>query len=212
MNTRITICLTLLLSFFCKADELVTLRYGETLSVPDGAVACFQSAYYTYASDTDANDQPITEVSRLKIFGTINNEVIKIPPINLPFVVPVLHAGPGGLGSLLGGDAGSNDKRLTVSGPIELRMGVYDQNGSPISMKADFCAELIVLMKQGTTSSAVPAIPQCAVVVPSDSTGPVEIKLESSVDLVSWNSATPGLYGASTEKRFFRVRAVTNTD
>lgn len=51
-------------------------------------------------------------------------------------------------------------------------------------------------------------IPSNAVVIPADSAGPVTILLESSADLVTWNSAMPGTYGTSTTNRFFRVRAV----
>jgi len=36
----------------------------------------------------------------------------------------------------------------------------------------------------------------------------VNVILESSTDLVTWTQANPGTYGASTTKRFFRVRAV----
>jgi hypothetical protein len=45
--------------------------------------------------------------------------------------------------------------------------------------------------------------PSSAVVIPADSTGPVEIVLESSSDLITWSRALPGIYGSSTEKRFF---------
>lgn len=50
--------------------------------------------------------------------------------------------------------------------------------------------------------------PSGSVVIPADASGPVEIKLESSIDLITWTDALPGSYGSSTEKRFFRVRAV----
>jgi hypothetical protein len=50
-------------------------------------------------------------------------------------------------------------------------------------------------------------VPSNAVVIPADSGGPVNIILESSVDLVNWTAALPGTYGTSTTKRFFRVRA-----
>ena len=53
----------------------------------------------------------------------------------------------------------------------------------------------------------VDSIPSNAIVIPADSSGQVQIILESSADLVTWNAATPGTYGAQTEKRFFRVRA-----
>ena len=51
-------------------------------------------------------------------------------------------------------------------------------------------------------------IPTSAVVIPTDATGPVNVILESSTDLVTWTQANHGTYGASTTKRFFRVRAV----
>ena len=57
------------------------------------------------------------------------------------------------------------------------------------------------------TTSYVPAN---AVLIPSDATGPVQILLESSSDLVNWTGALPGTYGASHSNRFFRVRALAN--
>ncbi len=50
-------------------------------------------------------------------------------------------------------------------------------------------------------------VPSTAVVIPADSAGPVNIILESSVDLITWTAALPGTYGTSTTNRFFRVRA-----
>ncbi len=52
-----------------------------------------------------------------------------------------------------------------------------------------------------------PFTPSNAVVIPADAGGPVNIILESSTDLITWTVASPGTYGTSTEKRFFRVRA-----
>jgi len=56
--------------------------------------------------------------------------------------------------------------------------------------------------------STTTTTPTSSVVIPTDATGPVKIVLESSTDLVTWTEANPGTYGASTTKRFFRVRAV----
>ena len=48
-----------------------------------------------------------------------------------------------------------------------------------------------------------------AVVIPEDANGDVEIILESSKDLINWTAAAPGTYNsATTDQRFFRVRAV----
>lgn len=57
------------------------------------------------------------------------------------------------------------------------------------------------------TNPTEPFTPSNAVVIPADSGGPVNIILESSTDLINWTPASPGSYGSSTEKRFFRVRA-----
>ncbi len=63
------------------------------------------------------------------------------------------------------------------------------------------------LFDNSTLEGAV--IPSAAVVIPTDAVGPVQIILESSSDMITWTAATPGDYGSSTAKRFFRVRAVT---
>jgi len=59
--------------------------------------------------------------------------------------------------------------------------------------------------------STTTTTPTSAVVIPTDATGPVNVILESSTDLVTWTAANPGTYGASTTKRFFRVRAVNQS-
>ena len=59
-----------------------------------------------------------------------------------------------------------------------------------------------------TISNSSPSLPSNTVVIPTDASGPVEIVMESSKDLVNWTRAEPGTYGADTPKRFFRVRAV----
>ena len=61
-----------------------------------------------------------------------------------------------------------------------------------------------------TEFSETDLIPTNSVVIPTDATGPVEIILESSEDLITWTAANPGAYGSSTTKRFFRVRSVQN--
>jgi len=58
--------------------------------------------------------------------------------------------------------------------------------------------------------SAPTATASTSVVIPEDAAGPVSIVMESSTDLVTWVGASPGSYGASTVRRFFRVRAIQN--
>ncbi len=71
-------------------------------------------------------------------------------------------------------------------------------------------ARCVVKITKFETPVASPtgSIPSTAVVIPSDATGPVNVILESSADLVTWTPALPGSYGSTEPKRFFRVRAV----
>lgn len=83
-----------------------------------------------------------------------------------------------------------------IAGPAQLRIPV--QNSSPTAVTIEI-----------TRVNSTPAVtPGGAVVIPEDAGGPVEIIMESSVDMVTWTQANPGTYGASTARRFFRVRAV----
>jgi hypothetical protein len=63
-------------------------------------------------------------------------------------------------------------------------------------------------LQKTTTSNSSPSLPSNTVVIPTDASGPVEIVMESSKDLVNWTRAEPGTYGTDTPKRFFRIRAV----
>lgn len=84
----------------------------------------------------------------------------------------------------------------TVVGPATITLSAIVGTGaSPI-----FCTIEL-------TSPAAQLMPSTAVVIPADSGGPVNIILESSVDLVNWTAALPGTYGTTTTNRFFRVRA-----
>jgi hypothetical protein len=64
------------------------------------------------------------------------------------------------------------------------------------------------LIKKADSSNTSPSLPSNTVVIPTDASGPVEIVMESSKDLVNWTRAEPGTYGTDTPKRFFRIRAV----
>ena len=51
-------------------------------------------------------------------------------------------------------------------------------------------------------------VPSASIVVPSNAVGDVDVLLEQSNDMITWTQCLPGTYNASTQKRFFRVRAV----
>jgi hypothetical protein len=46
------------------------------------------------------------------------------------------------------------------------------------------------------------------IVIPENASGPVQIILEQSADMINWTNANPGTYDAGEGKRFFRLRAV----
>jgi len=58
------------------------------------------------------------------------------------------------------------------------------------------------------TNLASASVSSASVVVPADATGDVDVLLEQSTDMITWTQCLPGTYNASTQKRFFRVRAV----
>jgi len=76
----------------------------------------------------------------------------------------------------------------------------------PVWIHLDTSVVISYRIRPNTSSSTT--TPANAVVIPTDATGSVQIILESSTDLVTWTQANPGTYGASTTKRFFRIRAV----
>jgi len=90
---------------------------------------------------------------------------------------------------------------LVVAGPATIRLKVKNTN-TFFQDSSSVYATFQIADNQPQFS------PSTAVVIPADATGPVNIVLESSPDLLNWTGALPGTYGASTTKRFFRVRAV----
>jgi len=55
-----------------------------------------------------------------------------------------------------------------------------------------------------------PPQPNQSVVIPADTAGSVNVFIETSTNLASWQPAAPGLYGARPYNQYFRVRAVRN--
>lgn len=94
--------------------------------------------------------------------------------------------------------AESDTKSSPIVGPATISIFSFTNQGSSY-----FTVETHSTIPFFATNS----IPSTAVVIPSDTSGPVSIILESSTDLVNWLSALPGSYGTTTSNRFFRVRA-----
>lgn len=104
----------------------------------------------------------------------------------------------------------SGNNMPIVVGPatisISAQAGVYNtlavQTGSAV---ANILCAISLTPNQYDTNQFTP---NTGVVIPSDATGPVQIILESSSDLVNWIPSLPGTYGSTYTNRFFRVRAV----
>jgi hypothetical protein len=88
-----------------------------------------------------------------------------------------------------------------VAGPATIRLKVKNTN----TYFQDSCT---IYSTFQVTDNQPQFSPSTAVVIPADATGPVNIVLESSPDLVNWTGTLPGTYGSSATNRFFRVRAV----
>jgi hypothetical protein len=78
------------------------------------------------------------------------------------------------------------------------------------SFEPTYCNFLFEIINSTLEASAAttPNISSTSVVVPSNATADVEVLLEQSNDMITWTQCLPGTYNASTQKRFFRVRAV----
>ena len=107
-----------------------------------------------------------------------------------------LYNSPGSLAIQVNG-AGNNMPIVTGPATIVLSAG---QTGGP-------SASMCTISTESNQCITNQYTPNTGVVIPADSGGPVNIILESSVDLINWIPADPGTYGTSTTNRFFRVRA-----
>jgi hypothetical protein len=97
--------------------------------------------------------------------------------------------------------------RITPSfGPI--MEWVYGAGTIPLgwTQNEGICEYEITNISPASASAQI--IPSASVVVPANATGDVDVLLEQSTDMITWTQCLPGTYNASTQKRFFRVRAV----
>lgn len=106
-----------------------------------------------------------------------------------------------------------------ILGPANLTYGldpiidpglVYSALSEDSDHLKTFCEFLFEIKDDpfSATSSSVATVSSASVVVPANATGDVDVLLEQSTDMITWTQCLPGTYNASTQKRFFRVRAV----
>ena len=105
-----------------------------------------------------------------------------------------------------------------IVGPATIEYGLDPAGASYQTQSLDesstflktYCDFLLEIKDSSITSSAASSasISSTSVVVPSNATADVDVLLEQSTDMITWTQCLPGTYNASTQKRFFRVRAV----
>jgi len=100
-----------------------------------------------------------------------------------------------------------------IIGPMNLQIGLNVTtawNGNPAEFPQTRCNFLLEIKDDPfqVTNPASASVSSASVVVPADATGDVDVLLEQSTDMITWTQCLPGTYNASTQKRFFRVRAV----
>ena len=96
-----------------------------------------------------------------------------------------------------------------IIGPIQIEYGLYEAGHST----GDFprtTTNFLLEIKESPFSSTLNSTKESSsvVVIPESSLGGVDVLLEQSSDMVTWSQCLPGTYNASTQKRFFRVRAL----
>ncbi len=104
--------------------------------------------------------------------------------------------------------AAYSESSSTNAQPRYSPQNLPQQLAGPFSLTVESGIGAIVVLTYEIVSTTPSTQIANTVVIPEDSNGPVQIVLEQSTDLISWTAANPGTYGATTQKRFFRLRAV----
>jgi hypothetical protein len=103
---------------------------------------------------------------------------------------------------------GSGTTNSGVTPSVTFAGGAVFTGVTNILVTTGYGGVVIALTFTVTTPTVQSTVPANAVVIPTDATGPVQIVLESSSDLINWTSSLPGTYGNTYSNRFFRVRAI----
>jgi len=190
MKTLLALLLTALschaqyATLVCRAYQngMIVTNSMAVLEVAAGKVIEITD-WRTYGSATNIHMRVAQQVG-LWVVGSTNY------PTNVAFdLTPATWRTPG------------TSATLTLAGPVSLRFDA--------TLATDMSLPFFLLSYRTFDQPGVSlTVPSTAVVIPSDEQGPVSVVMESSVDLVSWGSAQPGTYSATTAARFFRVRAI----
>lgn len=174
--------------------ETISLKWGENYELPEGKVLTFKHCSYNVDWETG--------YGLVNVIGTIQGEVVLFSA-RPEQIMPTVKVGGNG-NSNQTGDPGFN---MMVAGPM--RIGTFASDG-PLAI-AHFFQIIATVEDMEPAVPPVGLVPTASVVIPADAAGPVEIMLESSEDMINWNTAQPGLYMKSDTKRFFRVQSQVTT-
>jgi len=128
-------------------------------------------------------------------------ENASLSPNNYANANYVISISPFGIGNPISFTNPANDPGLQMSYPSTFT-GLTN-----ITISSTGAAEVTLKVLTPSTN-AITYTPVNSVVIPSDATGPVNIILQSSSDMVNWVPSMPGTYGNTYSNRFFRVIAV----
>ena len=109
------------------------------------------------------------------------------------------------INSMSQGSGGSDGASLigkTIYGPCTLYFDSIHVGNSLSTSDPNYGYSLLA------SNASVNSVSASSVVVPANAVGDVDVLLEQSTDMITWTQCLPGTYNASTQKRFFRVRAV----
>jgi hypothetical protein len=174
---------------------LTNLGVGQSFTIVESGSS------YTNVSLQVASNQ-VLEIDGLQTgpVGVISFTVPNLPGQTIPVTQNLPAGGQAGVAL----PSASLPAPLKLAGPLTVN---FTWNGTVTYIGYYFWATC-KLIGNAETGGSTQSIPSTAVVIPTDATGPVQIVLESSQDLVNWVPALPGTYGAITTNRFFRVRAI----
>ena len=173
------------------------------------------SSSFTVVSDYNARiRQGITNNLSLESGKQLIIHGINVIPYNntiasYAFVRAVLPAGDTmEVASVASGSGFSTRWVGPVLGPMTIQYGLNPTSSYYYDFEQTRCSFLFEIKEFRPSEVSNQNIPSASVVVPANATGDVDVLLEQSTDMITWTQCLPGTYNASTQKRFFRVRAV----
>jgi hypothetical protein len=170
--------------------------YGSRLNLPLAVIS-----WLFCAVSLQAQDKTVTLIvgknSTTASYAVETNQIVTFSAFdfNTTNAPAVVVSGYNGLTLNFGGALGDDPNGEVYTSITNISLTAYTTNTAMLTFSVE-------------TPAAQSLIPANAVLIPSDATGPVQIVLESSSDLVNWVSSLPGTYGSTYTNRFFRVRAI----